>query len=434
VECDPQRTALAAARPARLNPEICAMGVQGHAAHRDAATARVIAHLDMDAFYASVELLRHPELRGLPVVIGGGRRPPPASDAGDTRRFAKLADYAGRGVITTATYAARAFGVHSGMGLMKAAALCPQAVLLPVDFEEYRRHSRLFKAAVADIAPVIEDRGIDEIYIDLSDLPGAQDDHGRAIAQRIRTRVREATGLTCSIGLSPNKLLSKICSDLNKPDGLTVVTWADIPGVIWPLPARRINGIGPKAAERLESLGIHSIGELAAAPLLWLMEHFGRSYGRWLHDAAHGRDDRPVITHHDPKSFSRETTFERDLHPRHDREALGVIFTRLCEQLAADLDRKGFVGRTVGVKLRYDDFHTVTRDRSIDHHTADAKEIRRVAGECLKRVPLDQRLRLLGVRMGSVVRRDIAVHTGMSGHAMAVQESLPLFRETADAR
>jgi DNA polymerase-4 len=396
-------------------------------ARGDATGSRIIAHLDMDAFYASVELLRHPELKGLPVVIGGGRRNHPAADDGGTRRFATLSDYAGRGVITTATYAARAFGVHSGMGLMKAAALCPQAVLLPVDFEEYRRYSRLFKAAVADVAPVIEDRGIDEIYIDLGGLPGAREDHGRAIAQRIKTRVREATGLTCSIGLSPNKLLSKICSDLDKPDGLTVITQADIPRVIWPLPARRINGIGPKAAGRLESLGIRSIGELAAASPLWLVEHFGRSYGQWLHDAAHGRDERPVITHHDPKSFSRETTFERDLHPRHDRDALGAIFTRLCEQVAADLDRKGFVGRMVGVKLRYDDFRTVTRDRSIDHHTADAKEIRRIAGECLKRVPLDQRLRLLGVRVGSVVRRDAFAHARVSTETMAVQESLPLF-------
>jgi len=210
-----------------------------------------------------------------------------------------------------------------------------------------------------------------------------------------------------------------------------VITQADIPRVIWPLPARRINGIGPKAAGRLESLGIRSIGELAAASPLWLVEHFGRSYGQWLHDAAHGRDERPVITHHDPKSFSRETTFERDLHPRHDREALGAIFTRLCEQVAADLDRKGFVGRTVGVKLRYEDFHTVTRDRSIDHHTADAKEIRRIAGECLKRVPLDQRLRLLGVRVGSVVPRAAGAHTGDAVPPMTVQESLPLFGDGA---
>jgi DNA polymerase-4 len=171
---------------------------------------RWIAHLDMDAFYASVELLRYPELRGLPVVIGGGRRHQPVLQADGTRRFATLADYAGRGVATTATYAARDFGVHSGMGLMKAALRAPQAVLLPVDFEQYRAYSRRFKAAVAEVATLIEDRGIDEIYIDLTDLAGAQesvahDPHGgvRAIALEIKNNVRRATGLSCSIGVTP---------------------------------------------------------------------------------------------------------------------------------------------------------------------------------------------------------------------------------------
>ena len=164
-------------------------------------TRRWIAHLDMDAFYASVELLRYPELRGAAVVIGGGRRHQPERLADGTLRFATLHHYTGRGVITTATYAAREYGVHSGMGLMKAAALAPEAVLLPVDFEEYRRYSRLFKAAVAEVAPVIEDRGIDEIYIDLSHVPGVDDTVGhdpyggaRAVAQEIRNSVRQRTG------------------------------------------------------------------------------------------------------------------------------------------------------------------------------------------------------------------------------------------------
>ena len=141
--------------------------------------------------------------------------------------------------------------------------------------------------------------------------------------------MRETTGLTCSIGLAPNKLLAKICSDLDKPDGLTIVTEADLATRLWPLPAKRINGIGPKANEKLEALGIRTIGDLAAADPAMLVERFGASYGTWLHDAAHGRDDRPVVTHREPKSFSRETTFERDLHPRHDRAALGEIFTAL---------------------------------------------------------------------------------------------------------
>ncbi|HTY98859.1 MAG TPA: DNA polymerase IV, partial [Rhodocyclaceae bacterium] len=289
-------------------------------------------------------------------------------------------------------------------------------VLLPTDFERYRKYSRRFKAAVAEIAPLIEDRGIDEIYIDITDLAGAQegsadDPHAgvRAVGRRIKAAVREATGLTCSLGITPNKLLAKLCSDLEKPDGLTIITEADIPARIWPLPVKRINGIGPKADARLEALGIRSIGQLAAAELPLLVEHFGAHTGAWLHEAALGRDDRPVVTHSEPKSMSRETTFERDLHARRDREALGQIFTRLCQQVAADLQAKGYVGRTVGVKLRYDDFKIVTRDLSLPAPTADAQDIRRAAGQCLKRVPLERKLRLLGVRVGSLSKPDAAV-------------------------
>jgi DNA polymerase-4 len=373
---------------------------------------RWIAHLDMDAFYASVELLRYPQLAGLPVVIGGGRRHQPEVLADGTCRFASLAGYAGRGVVTTATYPARAFGVHSGMGLMKAAQKCPQAVLLPTDFDEYRRYSRAFKAAVAELAPVIEDRGIDEIYIDLTDLPGAQDAVGhdpcggvRALAQEIRNNVRRATGLTCSVGVTPNKLLSKLASELDKPDGLTLLTEADIAPRLWPLPVRRINGIGPKAGAKLERLGIATIGELAARDPEELVGHFGASYGRWLHEAAHGIDERPVVTASEPVSMSRETTFERDLHAGRDRAELSRIFTSLCERVAADLQRKGYAGRTVGIKLRFDDFRTVTRDLTLPAAVADAGAIRAAAGQCLKRVDLDRRLRLLGVRVASLQRR-----------------------------
>jgi DNA polymerase-4 len=372
---------------------------------------RWIAHLDMDAFYASVELLRYPELANQPVVIGGGRRHQPVVQADGTRRFAQLKDYAGRGVVTTATYAARDYGVHSGMGLMKAAVRAPNAFLLPTDFERYRQFSRAFKAAVAEVAPRIEDRGIDEIYIDLSDVPGAQDAVGhdatggvRAVAQEIRNNVRRATGLTCSVGVTPNKLLAKIASELDKPDGLTVLTEADLATRIWPLPVRRINGIGPKAAAKLLALGIHTIGELAAQPRALLVENFGRAHGRWLHEAAHGRDDRPVETRGEPVSMSRETTFDRDLHAVRDRDELGRIFTELAEHLAIDLQRKGYAGRTIGIKLRFEDFKTVTRDLTLPQAVSDAVAIRHAAGLCLKRVDLSRRLRLLGVRAGALVR------------------------------
>ena len=358
----------------------------------------------MDAFYASVELLRYPELRGQAVVIGGGRDHAPETGPDGRRRYARLRDYVGRGVITTSTYEARALGVHSAMGVMKAAQLAPDAVLLPVDFDEYRKYSRLFKAAVRELAPVVEDRGIDEIYIDLSEHPGALDDGGRQVGQALKDAVFAATGLSCSVGLSPNKLLSKICSDLDKPDGLTLLDHADIPLRIWPLPARKINGIGPKANAKLAALGIQTIGELAAAEPAWLLEHFGKSYGAWLHEAAHGRSDSPVVTHSEPKSISRETTFDRDLHAVRDRALLSEVFTQLCVRLASDLVRKGYVAKTIGLKLRFDDFRRVARDITLPAHTADAAAIRRAAGECLKRVDLSRRLRLLGVRAGGLAK------------------------------
>ena len=367
------------------------------------ARRRLIAHLDMDAFYASVELLRYCDLRGRPVVIGGSRDGQPVLQQDGTRRYATLRDYAGRGVITTCTYEARAFGVHSGMGVMKAARLAPDAVLLPVDFDEYRRYSQRFKEAVRRIAPLIEDRGIDEIYIDLTDLPGAQHDAGHAAARALKDAVFDATGLTCSIGVTPNKLLSKIASELDKPDGLTLLDAADIPTRIWPLAAAKVNGIGPKAAAKLAGFGIHTIGEVAAADPGFLLAEFGRSYGAWLHAAAHGRDERPIVTHREPQSISRETTFERDLHAVRDRAALSALFTRLCERLANDLQRQGYAAKTIGIKLRFDDFKSVTRDLTLPASTADARAIRQAAGSCLKRVDLTRRLRLLGVRAGSLV-------------------------------
>jgi DNA polymerase IV len=383
---------------------------------------RRIAHLDMDAFFASVELLRYPQLKGLPVVIGGGRRReddvlarlreayPDQDWSGTTldrvpvEFFPRLASYTGRGVATTATYAARQFGVGSAMGLMKAAKLCPQAILLPVDFDEVRRISRLFKSTITEIAPVMEDRGIDEVYIDFTHVPGGQRENGRALARLIQRGIHQATGITCSIGVAPNKLIAKMASEFNKPNGISIVLPDDLQTLIWPLPCRKINGVGPKADEKLQKHGIHTIGELASRDRNWLIERFGKSYGAWLHEVSWGRDDRPVVTESEPVSMSRETTFERDLHAVRDRSELGAVFTRLCEQVAGDLQRKGYAGKTIGIKLRYDNFQSVTRDITIDSFTADAATIRRQAGLCLKRVDLTRRIRLLGVRVGKLVK------------------------------
>jgi DNA polymerase-4 len=387
---------------------------------------RRIAHLDMDAFYASVELLRYPQLKGLPVVIGGGRRkeddllsrlrdahPDHEWTANNLSEipldfFPRLEGYTGRGVITTATYAARQFGIGSAMGLMKAAKLCPQAVLLPVDFDQYRHFSKVFKGIITDIAPLMEDRGVDEVYIDFTEVPGGQREGGRVLARLIQKCIFEATGLTCSVGVAPNKLIAKMASEFNKPNGISIVDEADLKTAIWPLSCRKINGVGPKADEKLKQHGIQTIGELAACELPWLQSHFGKVYGAWLHEAAWGRDDRPISTESEPVSISRETTFETDLHAVRNKEELGKVFTKLCQQVAADLKRKGYDGKTIGIKLRYDNFQSVTRDQTLSFYTQDAKEIRKFAGLCLKRVDLSRKLRLLGVRVGSLVKHGTA--------------------------
>ena len=372
----------------------------------------------MDAFFASVELLRYPQLKGLPMVIGGGRRRVDealrqAQGEGEHRRelaldeipvaaFPLLKDYVGRGVITTATYAARQFGVGSAMGMMKAAKLCPQAIVLPVDFDEVRRLSRLFKDTIREIAPLVEDRGVDEVYVDFTEVPGGQREGGRVLARLLQKTIFQATGLTCSIGVAPNKLIAKMASEFDKPNGISIVYEEDVQARIWPLAARKVNGIGPKADAKLESLGIRTVGEIAAKDRDWLIANFGKASGAWMHEVSWGRDDRPVVTESEPVSMSRETTFERDLHAVRDRAQLGAIFTQLCEKLADDLQRKGYVGKTIGIKLRYDDFRIATRDQTMVAFTADGKTIRQIAGQCLKRVSLERPLRLLGVRVGTL--------------------------------
>lgn len=381
-------------------------------------TQRRIAHIDMDAFFASVTLLRYPQLRGLPVVIGGskvsGAGSPAAAATNATgtnapehwpiEAFARLRDYRGRGVITTATYEARQFGVGSAMGLQRAADLCPQAILLPVDFAVVKDYSQRFKAAVMALAPIMEDRGIDEVFVDISEQVAEASD--KAVAGALKQAILAATGLTCSIGVAPNKLIAKMASEFNKPDGISIVTESEVAARIGPLPCKRINGIGPKTAAKLIAMGIERIEHLAQVTLETLQLAFGAHSGQWLYEVARGIDERPLQTQREAVSMSRETTFARDLSAQADRAELSALLADLCQRVAADLQRKGRVGRCVSVKIRYSDFRSVTRDQTIEVPTDDAETIRYWARQCLKRVPLTLRIRLLGVKVGQLSRAD----------------------------
>ncbi|MCR2746461.1 DNA polymerase IV [Limnobacter parvus] len=366
---------------------------------------RIIAHLDMDAFYANAELVRNPALKGLPVAVGGRRGVQPLPG----QQFPTLAQYQGRGVLTTANYEARALGLHSAMPTMKAAKLAPNAILLPADFEWYKTLSRQFKAAVGELAPNVEDRGIDEIYIDLTEETDGDFEAAIDLARRMKAAVTHATGgMTCSVGLSENKLTSKIASDLQKPNGLSVVRPAQFQEIIWPLRVGKINGVGPKAQEKLKLMGVQTIAELAAQPVDLLRERFGESYGLWMHESAHGIDRREVTLYSEPKSISRETTFEHDMHVRRHRDNLTQVLLQLADKLSQDLARKQRLAKTIGVKVRFSDFKSLTRDTTPGEFVANADEIVQAARACLKKVAFDEKgvhstIRLLGIKASHLI-------------------------------
>jgi DNA polymerase-4 len=338
---------------------------------------RRILHIDMDAFFAAVELLRHPELTGRPLVIGG---------RGDPTQ---------RGVVATASYEARKFGVHSAMPLRTAHKLCRDCVFLAVDYREYSRVSRLVKDILRRFSPIMQDVGIDEAYLDASALEQSPE----ALARDIKRCIRDETGLTCSIGIAHNKRLAKIASDLQKPDGLTIIGADDLEAKIWPLPVRKVPGIGPKTEERLKQLRIITVGDLAAIPLERLLELFGESYGYFLFEAARGVDERPLITHWEPKQRSRERTFQRDTS---DWQTVAKVLAQLSRDVAEELKEDGWRARTISIKLRFANFETLTRDKTLSAATDSAELIRKAAFDCLGRIQLVRPVRLLGVRVGGL--------------------------------
>jgi DNA polymerase-4 len=334
-------------------------------------------HVDMDAFFVSVELLRRPNLRGKPVLVATG-------------------SIASRGVVMAASYEAREFGVHSALPLAVAHRRCPQAILIPRDMAFYRRASAKVMEVLRRFSDRVEVAGLDEAYLELADgrAPEAQ-------ARELKREMLATARLVCSVGLGPNKLCAKIASDLDKPDGLCVLEPEQMLEVIGERPAKLIPGVGPRTAARLESLGIRTVADLAAAGEEVLDRTFGPRLGRELRERARGHDERPVVTARERKSESRETTFADDVS---DRALLCATLEELADDVARGLAEGGHAGRTITLKIRLRPFRTHTRSRTIDTHTSDAGVIRTVARQLLADFEPDAPVRLLGVGVANLVR------------------------------
>jgi DNA polymerase IV len=334
---------------------------------------RVIAHVDMDAFYVSVELGRRPELRGLPVVVAGSGP---------------------RAVVTTASYEARKYGVFSATPAERARRLCPDAVFIPPDFQHYRARSREVMEVLQAQVERVEVMGLDEAYLDLTGL-----ERHRSAARRIKAAVQEGTGLTCSIGIGPSKLVAKVASDAEKPDGFVELTREQACERFASASPGLIPGIGPKSVARLEAAGITTLAALAATPDDRLRQLFGARLGPHLACLARFEDERPLETVRVTKSESRETTFDYDLR---GLPALEPVLESLTAELCATLSRQQHRGRTIGIKLRFDDFSTVTRARSLQVPVNDLDTVLGVARELLRKLDPRRPVRLLGVRVAGL--------------------------------
>lgn len=327
----------------------------------------------MDAFYVSVEIQRRPELRRLPVVVAGSGP---------------------RAVVTTASYEARRFGVFSATPASRARRLCPDAVFIPPDFAHYRERSCEVMRVLSEQVERVEVVGLDEAYLDLSGI-----ERPKAAARQIKAAVTDATGLGCSIGLGPSKLVAKIASDADKPDGFLALTREDARRRFRDRSPGLIPGIGPKTVERLEQRGIRTLGELGAVPDAELTEWFGERLGPHLGRLARFEDGRRIETERVRKSESRETTFDRDLR---GVAALEPVLLRLTGELCQDLARHGRRGRTIGIKVRLDDFSTLTRARTVAAATSDPRTVGDVALDLLRALDPTRPVRLLGVRVAGL--------------------------------
>ncbi|MGH8975504.1 MAG: DNA polymerase IV [Acidimicrobiia bacterium] len=340
--------------------------------------SRVILHVDLDAFYASVEVLDNPALAGRPVLVGGTGP---------------------RGVVAAASYEARRFGIHSAMPMARARRLCPQAVILPPRFDTYHAKSAEVQAIFRSFTPLVEPIALDEAFLDVT---GAARLFGTGveIGSAIRARVRSETGLTASVGVATTKLMAKLASEAAKPDGLRAVEAGTELAFLHPLPLRSLWGVGPATEKRLARFGVSTIGDLAAVPEESLVDALGRAQGHLLHALAWGRDERPVEPDRETKSVSAEETFPRDVY---DPEALRAEARRLAERVGERLVEHGLAGRTVTVKVRYPDFRTITRSATAPEPTSAGADVARAADELLARAELHLGVRLLGVSVSNLV-------------------------------
>jgi DNA polymerase-4 len=329
-----------------------------------------IAHLDMDAFYVAVELLRRPELVGKPVIVAGGGP---------------------RAVVTTASYEARKYGVGSAMPVSQAMRRCPDAIRIPIDMAHYRERSAEVMKLVGRLGVPTEPASLDEIYLDLDGIP----DPVAQMSDLVRA-IREQLSLDASVGIGPNKLVAKVASDAEKPRGFVVLTREQAVARFADAPPRLIPGIGPKTAERLASLGVNTIGDLQRYPAQELVRRFGEHHGRGLHDRAHFRSDS-IVARRELKSRSVEATFDHDLA---DHAELERILAGQAERLAGELVDRRIAGRTIAIKVRLDDWTTYTRAKTIDGRTNDVATIRTVATALLRANAPQRPVRLLGVRVG----------------------------------
>jgi DNA polymerase-4 len=353
-------------------------------------TGRWIMHVDMDAFYAAIEQVDNPEHRGRPVIVGGSHR----------------------GVVSAASYEARAFGVHSAQPMFQARKLCPSGVFLPVRMARYREVSQKLMTVLAGISPVVEQVSIDEAYVDLT---GMETVHGplKELSRRLKADIKEQTGLTCSIGLAPNKFLAKIASDLHKPDGLTIILESDVTAFLKTLPVARIPGVGSKTLARLQALDVTQAGEILDYPRSFWEKQLGKS-GLMLYERALGLDPTPVRPDTEPKSSGAENTLLQDTA---DLTELQEWLLQQAERVGRDLRQKGLKGRTVTVKVKYADFKQVTRSHTLALPTNSTQQIYHAAAKLLDEMKLRVRVRLIGLSVSqltkTVVQGSLFPHPGL---------------------